>query len=123
MRALPNPERRGLARSPCQLEAVCDRVIGVTPVSYQAVIEELSTGGIALRMTDCFDPGTVLSIRLATATDKVAFTKLGRVVHVQAESSGAWLLGVALLQPLRPEEVHWLLAPESQDSSPLYFDM
>jgi len=123
MSGLPTPERRSLARNPCQLEAVCDRVIGVTPVSYRAVIEELSTQGIALRVTDRFEPGTVLSVRLATATDKVAFTKLGRVVHVQPETNGAWLLGVALLQPLRTEEVQWLLAPEAQETSALYFEI
>lgn len=117
------PDRRGLTRYPCQLAAVCDRVIGITPVSYLAVIEELSTQGIALRVADKFEPGTVLTVRLATAIDKVAFTKIGRVVHVQPEPPGAWLMGVALLQPLRPEEVHWLLAPETQATTPLYFDI
>ncbi|OAI51230.1 hypothetical protein AYO44_17165 [Planctomycetaceae bacterium SCGC AG-212-F19] len=123
MSDLPGTDRRTLARYPCQLEAVCDRIIGVTPFSYRAVIEELSTQGIALRVTDRFDPGTVLTVRCATATDKVTFTKLCRVVHIQPERAGGWLMGVALLQPLRTEEVRWLLAPEIQDTTPLYFDI
>ena len=116
-------ERRSLARHACSREAVCESIRGNTLISSHAVIHELSEQGMALRLGACWEPGTVVTVRLPTAVEHVAFTKLGHVVHVRAEEPGQWVVGVLFLQPLRSEEVEWLRSPEIQQASTLYFEI
>ena len=78
---------------------------------------------MALRLGVCWEPGTVVTVRMLTAVDHVAFAKLSHVIHVRAVGPGQWLMGVLFLQPLRSEEVEWLRSPETQQTSTLYFEI
>src|SRR5262245_17433431 len=93
-------ERRSLARHACSREAVCESIRDNTLISSDAVIHELSEQGMALRLGIWWEPGAVVTVRLPTAVDHVAFAKLGHVIHVQAVGPGQWLMGVLFLQPL-----------------------
>jgi hypothetical protein len=121
--ARPPEERRGLTRHRCRLDAVCDWVVGPGFVSRPVVVHEISANGATLALSGAPEKGTVLTVRLATATEKVAFVKLGRLIHTEPEKLGEGHVGVFFLQPLRPEEVEWLLCPPAQQASTLYFDI
>jgi len=115
-------DRRTLTRHSCRLEGVCDSVVGSELVSHPAVILEISATGAALLLADRLEPGAVVTVRLSIDSEKVSFTKLARVVHVRLDSGG-WWLGTLFLKPLRPEEIDWLLRRQSQQTSPLFFEI
>lgn len=67
---------------------------------WSARIRDLSTLGVGLVFPHEIEVGALLEIHLSQTTGGAAHDVLARVVHVEPELSGAWLVGCAFVSEL-----------------------
>lgn len=101
---LTDSERRNEERHLCSLEATSQAVEPGQALSWGAVVENISVGGLSVALCYPFRPGTFLSIDLKTQNGMVR-TVLVRVVHVHDRTDGLWRLGCEFLKPLTESEL------------------
>jgi hypothetical protein len=100
--------RRTAERFPCDLKPSW-RVLGrQSGESWGAQVNDISTGGISLRVPCWIKPGTVLVVRLHGAGDRFSRPLPMRVMHATQRSEGDWLVGGMFVRPLTDEEVRQL---------------
>ena len=107
-------ERRATVRYPVSLDASCQAPPGTKNACWRARVREISALGIGLVFQHPLEPSTLLEIDLETAGRSVVRTVLARVVHVEPDPEGGWLVGCAFitelndaqLQPFRAERLH-----------------
>jgi hypothetical protein len=100
-------ELREAQRFACEVQTTCQPPSGWRKDPWPAVIRNVSTGGISLRLSRRFEPGTGLAIDLPTE-DGNTTTVLARVRHVET-GEGGWLLGCTFISELSDDEVQGIL--------------
>lgn len=112
-------ERRGFDRIVCAIPTTCQPPSGYRKDPWPATICNLSNSGVGLSLNRRFEKGSGLAIELPTE-DGGTTTVLGRVVFLQANPAGGWLLGCHLVSELSDEEVRSVLdlgmIPDDEDS-------
>jgi hypothetical protein len=98
---------RDTQRYPCEVQTTCQPPSGWRKDPWPAVIRNVSTGGISLRLGRRFEPGTGLAIDLPTE-DGSTSTVLARVCHLEP-GEGGWLLGCTFISELSDDEVRAIL--------------
>jgi hypothetical protein len=101
-------ERRADRRHGCDLPAFCEAVAGKERTAWTAHVNNISASGLALHAERRFEPGTILGI-MPGRTDICPSNLWARVVRVQPDGSGGWIMGCRLACRLSDEEVHQLL--------------
>jgi hypothetical protein len=114
---LPTPnaiESRAHKRYPCRVHAWCQPA-SANEWRWDATIEDISYGGIRLRLRRRFEPQTGLTIELAGRAGGEPCTIFARVVHVRSVGVGVWVIGCQLLDDLTPEELKRLARLRDSD--------
>jgi hypothetical protein len=104
------PEMRAYQRYSCILEATCQPTDHVEYLpGGKAQVQDISRGGVRLSLPRAFDPGTLLTIGIASTAEGFLPPLQVRVVHSSAATEGRWVHGCAFLRPLSEEELQGLL--------------
>jgi len=111
-------ERRASVRVACDLDTTCQPLSGPRASSWAARVVDISTGGLALVLDRRFEPGAMLSVRLASSDDESTRTLFLRVVHVSQHVDGAWQLGCAFASELAEEELQAFQAKRVRTTEP-----
>ena len=105
--AKPRPDCRLDERHPCDLPAACQpsSAWADQELQWTASVRDVSLGGVRLRLRRRFEAGAGLVIELPGGGTKV----LARVVHVQGQEDGSWVLGCSFAGRLGEDELNALL--------------
>jgi len=114
----PAEERRAYERIPADVEVLCRPLGASRTESWHGHLQNISTGGVDLLVERRFEAGTMLAIDPAASAQGRARRLMARVMHVGAQSSGEWRLGVELLRELTPEELGAWGADASRTETP-----
>jgi hypothetical protein len=111
----PTDDRRAHPRCRTNLRAVCrlvgdDREIGAT-------VEEVSRGGIKLRLGEPFREGTMVRIDIPNGGTDAPATVLACVMHARETTSGDWQVGCNFSLPLTDGEVRAFGGAKSRGGS------
>jgi hypothetical protein len=99
-------ERRAWVRYPCERESVCQPYTQEKDeLWWPAQIRDISAGGVGLLMTRRFEPGTILSIELATGIESPARQLLVRVKHASTRNGQGWVVGCEFFAPLSDDDL------------------
>jgi hypothetical protein len=101
-------ERRGAERHLCSLEVTSHKVDEEQPLSFGAVVTDVSATGVSVKLCFPFRPGTFLAIDLQTGNNMVR-TLMVRVQHVHDLSDGQWRLGCEFVKPLTESDMDLIL--------------
>jgi hypothetical protein len=110
----PITERSAVRHFPSSQEVYCQPM----PASSADGVEtgwwgklcNLSSGGLAVRLSRSFEPGTLLIIELSDKTKRLMRSSLVQVVHAAGEGNRLWIIGCEFIRPLSEEEVQTLVA-------------
>jgi hypothetical protein len=104
-------ECRVYERHTCGLPSRCQPAssFGKEDLKWTGTIENVSKGGVCLKLTRRFEKGTGLAVELPGQDGKEGYTVLARVVHVRREDAGDWALGCQFISELSDEELQRLL--------------
>jgi hypothetical protein len=105
---LNESERRSSERHLCSLEATSQVAESAQTVSWGAVVNDISPGGLNLTLCYPFRLGTFLSIDLQSANGMVR-SLMVRVVHVHDRKDGMWRLGCEFLKPLSDDDIELIV--------------
>jgi hypothetical protein len=113
VQSVPNPyfhdmERRAVERRICSLEATSHAVEPGPALSWGAVVNDISPGGLSVTLGFPFRAGTYLAIDLPSASGMVR-TLMVRVRHVHDQVDGRWRLGCEFLKPLGESDMEPLV--------------
>src|SRR5262249_11740343 len=98
-------------RIPCDLESSCQPITAREGgTGWDARVQAISLGGVAVVLRRRFEPGSGLSIGLPAAGSSPPLTLLVRVMRTERLADGQWLLGCSFPSPLGEEEMQGLLA-------------
>jgi hypothetical protein len=101
-------DRRRAERYPCGLQPFW-RVEGQQQAdSPPARVENISTTGIGLRVSEAIKPGTVLVIKLQSADRRLSRPLPARVMHATPQEEGGWLVGCQFVRRLSEEDMQAL---------------
>ncbi len=101
----PDQDRRAAVRHPARRGALCHPVAAEAAPAWQARVRDVSSLGVGLVLERWVEPCTLLEIDLPRADGGVLRTVLGRVVYVEAETAGAWVVGCAFISELDDAEL------------------
>lgn len=103
-------ERRVEARHACQLEGECQPITALEAGNHwPAKATDISCGGVSLRVSRRFEPGTILALQFAWQAVDAACTPFARVSHVSADNMH-WRIGCKWARELSSEDLRPLLA-------------
>jgi hypothetical protein len=111
-------ERRASARISCDLDTRCQPITGARANSWPGRVVDISVGGLALVLERRFEPGAMLSVRLACSDEESARTLFLRVVHISPHADGSWRLGCAFASELAEEELRAFQAKRLRPTEP-----
>src|SRR5260370_27977644 len=79
-------EQRAWSRVPCQLGATCETFEGIPPIlaSYPATVMNLSSTGVCLAVSEQFQQGSMLFLKLPDPTKAFWCGRSACVVHTKA---------------------------------------
>jgi PilZ domain len=97
-------DRRGAERHACALEATSHAIEPGPTLSWGAVVNDISVGGVSITLCYPFRLGTYLAVDLPCASGMVR-TLMIRVVHVDDLVDGMWRLGCEFLKPLTQSDM------------------
>jgi hypothetical protein len=103
------PNGRRWLRFPCNVETVCYSCDTAPGERRSGRILNISAGGIALVMRCQFFEGTLLHFELPPEMNLANPRILVRVVRVNDQGAGYWLLGCEFADQLTESELHMLL--------------
>lgn len=101
-------DRRGSERHLCSLEATTHLVEPGQTISWGAVINNISAGGLNLTLCYPFRLGTFLSIDLKSPNGMIR-SFMARVIHVHDRTDGMWQLGCEFLRPLSDGDIELIV--------------
>jgi PilZ domain len=101
-------ERRAGDRHLCSLEATSHAIEPGQTLSWGAVVNDISAGGVSVTLCYPFRLGTYLAIELQGHNGMMR-TLMVRVVHVHDRTDGMWRLGCEFLKPLTESDMEMLL--------------
>jgi hypothetical protein len=102
---VPEEERRIAVRYPCDLETTCQPAHAPYSRCLSATVQNISRGGIGLRVKEQFEPGSLLSVEMPAGSETAPFTVLACVVHATAQADGDWALGCTFASELSAEDL------------------
>jgi hypothetical protein len=111
-------ERRVWIRYPSSAEAICQPANADEPASIIAKVQDISRGGINLRVNRWFEPGTLLSIQLPDPSVDNASTVLAYVVRSNPKADGEWSLGCTFATELGADDLQPLGVPRVRPEAP-----
>jgi hypothetical protein len=97
-------ERRGPGRHACSLEATSHPLELGETLSWGAVVNDISAGGVAITLCYPFRPGTYLAVDLQPPAG-ARQTLMVRVLHVHDQVDGMWRLGCEFVKPLTQSDM------------------
>jgi PilZ domain len=97
-------ERRGGERHACSLEATSHPLDVGETLSWGAVVNDISAGGVGITLCYPFRPGTYLAIELHCDGGMVR-TLMVCVMHVHDQIDGMWRLGCEFVKPLTQSDM------------------
>ena len=113
----PITERSAVRHFPSSQEVYCQPMPASTAdgveTGWWGKLRNLSSGGLAVRLSRPFEPGTLLNIELSDKTKRLTRSLLVQVVHAAAEGNRLWIIGCEFIRPLGEEELQTLRRPES----------
>lgn len=115
---VPEEERRIALRYPCDLETTCQPANSPYSRCLSARVQNISRGGISLRVTERFEPGSLLSVEMPAGSDEATFTVLACVVHATAQADGDWALGCTFASELSDEDLKSFGAQRLKPAAP-----
>ncbi len=101
-------DRRASVRHACDLEVLSHSLEQSDALCWGATVQDVSEGGLGLRVCYPFKAGTRLTVEVHTAAGSPR-TVAARVVHAQDLADGTWLVGCELTPRLSPDELAELL--------------
>lgn len=101
-------DRRAEKRHICTLEATSHAIEPGQTLSWGAVVNDLSPGGLSVTLCFPFRPGTFLAVDLQSDAG-MARTLMVRVQHVHDQVDGRWRLGCEFIKPLSESDMELLL--------------
>jgi PilZ domain len=107
-RSTPEGETRAFARHACVMQATSQPLDEVETISWGAIVDNLSAGGVGITLCYPFRPGTYLAVELQR-TSGHRRTVLVRVVHVRDGIDGVWHLGCEFVKPLTDSDVEVMI--------------
>ncbi len=111
-------ERRAWIRYPCERETLCQPYTQDNDeLWWPAAVRDLSAGGVGLLMTRRFEPGTILSMELASGPDGAARQLLVRVKHATTRTARGWIVGCEFFSPMGEDEIADLLGTDRPPES------
>jgi len=111
----PAKERRRAVRYECVLSTKCIINLSVHPdgddpsTPWDAQVCDLSVTGIGVLVSRRFEPGSVVSLVLASKSGDFERTRQVRVLRVTRAEGSGWFVGCELLEKLSRDEVRQLL--------------
>jgi hypothetical protein len=108
-------ECRVYERRACQVPASCQPA-AANEMRWAGVIENVSQTGVRLRLRRRFEPHTGVAIELPGKDGLDPETVYAKIVHVDNDGAGSYVLGCRLMSALSDEEVQRLLAVSAPDS-------
>src|ERR1700760_1956354 len=102
--AAPRVGCRLFERHACAMQTSC-KPTGANESRWEAIIRDISRGGILLSLNRRFERGACLAIDLPGKQGELPYTALVRVARVEPEETGTWALGCRLLGELAEDEV------------------
>jgi hypothetical protein len=103
------PIRRASVRYQCQSGHAGEIMLAGEYITRQATVMDLSTGGVALKLSRAFPRGTSLLLQLRHADLGVHYTLAICVAHCTELPGRKWKVGCAFARELSEHEVHSLL--------------
>lgn len=117
-------ERRAGVRYACKVKGAW-RPLGSQGAAWEAVLQDVSEGGINLLMDSTFRKGTILAVKLDCPMERFKRPVLVRVAHCKQEEDGVWSVGCSFTARLKKRELLALLqigamqaAAEAPESPP-----
>ena len=102
----PSLDQRVATRFPCSQVAFCWKQKPRDYIFWAARAQNISTGGIRLIVGHQFNPGTVLSMELMCADQRITWELPARVVYVGPLSAGGWsVIGCQFVNRLNETEL------------------
>lgn len=101
-------ERRAAERKICSLEATSHAIEPGQTLSWGAVVNDVSAGGLSVTLCFPFRPGTYLAVDLQSEAG-TARTLMVRVQHVHDQTDGRWRLGCEFIKPLGESDMEMLM--------------
>jgi hypothetical protein len=101
-------ERRGTERHLCALEATSQSTEPGESLSWGAVVQDISLGGMGISLCYPFKLGTYLAVQL-NARNGMVRTLMVRVIHVHDQRDGQWRLGCEFIKPLAQSDMDLLV--------------
>ena len=113
VQAVRNPyfhdmERRAVERRFCSVEATSHAIEPGQTLSWGAVVNDISAGGVSVTLCYPFRPGTYLAVDLQSESGMVR-TLMVRVLHVHDQADGRWRLGCEFIKPLSESDMELLV--------------
>jgi hypothetical protein len=101
----PAANRRVSVRYPCRSGTAGRLTLAGEYISRAARVLDVSTGGVALRLSQRVRRGTALFLQLYNAELQFHYTLSVRVAHTTALPGRKWLVGCAFDRELSPQEL------------------
>jgi hypothetical protein len=113
----PITERSAVRHFPSSQEVYCQPMSASTTeeveTGWWGKLDNISSGGLAVRVSRPFEPGTLLIIELSDKTKRLTRSFPVQVVHSNAVGNRLWIIGCEFIRPLSEEELQTLRGPES----------
>lgn len=137
-------ECRVYQRHECEMPTTCQPASArdMEEMRWEAVIADISQGGVRLKLRRRFERGTPLAVELPGDGRREPMVVFVKVVYVRAQDDGRWALGCRFVSDLSEDEISRLLnadryvlsprreeietpeAPEPEDTTPrVLFDV
>lgn len=100
--------RRRSPRHACSLEGTSHAVESGQTLSWGAVVNDISEGGVSVTLCYPFRPGTYLTVEVPLPNGLMR-TMLVRVVHVNDRADGTWRLGCEFVKPLTESDLDLII--------------
>lgn len=101
-------DRRTATRHACSLEATSHCAEPGQALSWGAMVNDISMGGVNVTLCYPFRPGTFLAVELQTPNGMVR-TLMVRVLHVHDRADGMWDLGCEFIKPLTESDMDLII--------------
>lgn len=107
--AATEAQRRDSTRHACSLEATCRVFASSSALAWPATVLDISGHGASMKLLRRFEPDTVLTVMIESASRKVRVSRLVWVVHVRPHEN-EWVIGTQFTKKLSEAELESLLA-------------
>ena len=91
---------------------------GKEDLKWSGTIDNISIGGLGLKLERRFEKGTGLAIELPDRVNNASYVVLAKVVHVAKQTDDTYLLGCKFVSELSEDEVRRLVPAEPRRNPP-----